>query len=79
MRKFLLGLVAVVFCLGCGAGSLPSPETVREVSSYEDKACGVGLALLPPSPERNKLAALCATHASAKELAEAYAQCPGAQ
>lgn len=77
MRKFLLSLVVALALLGCGQ-SLPSSESVREVSRYEDKVCGVGLVLLPSSPERDKLAALCEAHASAKELAEAYAQCPGA-
>jgi hypothetical protein len=76
MRKCLLSLVLLAV-FGC-ADAMPSPKTVGTLSSYEDKVCGVGLALLPPSPERDKLEALCEVHADAKELAEAYAQCPGA-
>jgi hypothetical protein len=73
MRTLILAALYVLVVTACG--TLPSPETVRDASEGADQICMLA-PVLPASPERDKLTTLCASHADAKEIAEAYAQCP---
>jgi hypothetical protein len=79
--KLKLTLVALALSLSACASvrdALPSPETVRDVSTTAETVCAAAR-VLPDSPERARLVELCLTEASARELAEAYARCPGAK
>lgn len=68
MLKFALLALALSAC-----GEIPKPADVRAASEDADQICALGQ-LLPESDERATLLDLCDRHASAKELAAAYAQ-----